>query len=82
MPQPYSIDRRAAVVAAARRDRTSLPRVALEFGVSVSTVRRWLEWDERQKLRERNKQLDQENEIWRGAIGLAARELPLTWRAP
>jgi transposase len=92
MPKAFPIEFRRDVVAVARKGEAPLSQVAKDFGISESCLHRWLkladiddgvrpgvtssESAELRELRERNKALEQENEILRRAAAFFAREMP------
>ena len=92
VPKPYPEEFRRDVVAVAREHEAQLAQIAMDFGISEGTqtnrlklaevedgVRPGLKRADDAELRElknRNRLLEQENEILRRAAAFFARELP------
>ena len=91
MPRAFPKEFRDDVVAVARRGEASIARIAKDFGVSESCLQRWLkladveegrrpgvtqqESAELRELRNRNRLLEQENEVLRRAAAYLARDV-------
>jgi len=91
MPKAFPLEFRRDVVAVARKGEAPLSQVAKDFGISESCLHRWLkladiddgvrpgvtssESAELRELRQRNRTLEQENEILRRAAAFFAREI-------
>jgi transposase-like protein len=93
VPKPFPREFREDVVRVARSGDASVAQVAKDFGISESCLHRWLALDdvdqgkragvgstesaELRELRERNKLLEQENEVLRRAAAyLSQANLP------
>jgi transposase-like protein len=90
VPKPFPKEFRDDVVRVARSSDASVAQVAKDFGISESCLHRWLALDdvelgkrpgvtasESAELRERNKLLEQENEVLRRAAAyLSQANLP------
>ena len=90
MPKKFPVEFQRDVVAVARRGGASRAEVAADFGISESTLKRWLaqadvddgikdglttaEQNELVQLRRRNRRLEMENEILRRAAAYFAAE--------
>lgn len=90
MPKPYPAEFRNDVIAVARQG-GSIAQIAKDFGITESSLRRWLAADdvengtkpgvtkaesaELRELKRRNRQLEQENEILRRAASYFAKEI-------
>src|SRR5258705_13288792 len=91
MPKAFPLEFRRDVVAVARKGDAPLSQIAKDFGISESSLHRWLkladvedggrpgvtssEAAELRELKKRNKTLEQENEILRRAAAYFAREI-------
>ncbi len=91
MPTPFPEEFRRDVIAVARKGDATIEQVAKDFGVSASTLHRWLKIADDQdttqpggaqgdsaelkELRKRNRLLEQENEILRRAAAYLARDI-------
>jgi transposase-like protein len=90
MPKRFPVEFRRDVVAVARRGGLTQAEIAADFGISETTLKRWLyqanvddgvrdglssaEQSELVQLRRRNRRLEQENEILRRAAAFFAAE--------
>jgi transposase len=90
MAKHYPPEFRADVVAVARRSEIPVRQLAADFGVSESTLHRWMrqaqvdagaregatsqDLDELRELRKRARRLEQENEILRRAAAYFAKD--------
>lgn len=90
MPKAFPLEFRRDVVAVARQRQEPLARIAKDFGISESSLQRWLqradiedgvrpgvtssESAELRELKRRNRLLEQETEILRRAAAFFARE--------
>ena len=90
MPKKFPPVFRRNVVAVARRGDLRIPEVAVDFGISEESVRRWMrraeiddgikdglttaEQDEVVRLRRANRRLEMENEILRRAAAYFAKD--------
>ena len=90
MPKKFPVEFQRDVVAVARRRGVSRAEIAADFGVSESTLKRWVaqadiddgvkdgltstEQNELVQLRRRNRRLEMENEILRKAAAYFAAE--------
>lgn len=90
MPKKFPVEFQRDVVAVARRRAAPRAEIAADFGISESTLKRWLaqadiddgvkdgltstEQNELVQLRRRNRRLEQENEILRRAAAYFAAE--------
>ena len=90
MPKKFPVEFQRDVVAVARRGGLTRAEIAADFGVSESTLKRWVaqadiddgvrdglttsEQNELVQLRRRNRRLEQENEILRRAAAYFAAE--------
>jgi transposase len=90
MPKKFPVEFQRDVVAVARRGGVSRAEVAADFGISESTLKRWLaqadvddgikdglttaEQNELVQLRRKNRRLEMENEILRRAAAYFAAE--------
>ena len=90
MPKKFPAEFKRDVVAIARRGQLSQAEIAADFGISETTLRRWLkqadiddgksdgvtraEQDELVRLRRRARILEQENEILRRAAAYFAKD--------
>ena len=90
MPKKFPAEFKRDVVAVARRGELTQAEIASDFGVSETTLRRWLkqadvddgvvdgqtsaEQDELVQLRRRARRLQQENEILRRAAAYFAKD--------
>ncbi len=88
MPKPFPEEFRRDVIAVARKGDATIEQVAKDFGISASTLHRWLkiaddqdstqsggaqgDSPELKELRKRNRLLEQENEILRKAAAYLA----------
>ncbi|MFC9336453.1 IS3 family transposase [Arthrobacter sp. NPDC057009] len=91
MPTPYGAEFRQDVIDVARKGEASLAQIAKDFGLSVTTLKRWIaiaerkesgtaaavgaELGEMRELKKRNRLLEQENEILRRAAAYLARDI-------
>jgi transposase-like protein len=91
MPKRFPVEFKRDVVAVARRGGLSRAEIAADFGISPTTLKRWVaqadvddgvrdglttsEQNELVALRRRNRRLEQENEILRRAAAYFAREI-------
>lgn len=91
MPRPYPEEFRRDVVAVARKGEIPLTQIAKDFGISQSCVKNWVKQadiagghrpgatrDESAELREARKrirQLEQEAEVMRRAVGYLSRDI-------
>jgi transposase len=81
-PKAYGAEFRQDVIDVARKGEAPLAQIAMDFGLSVTTLKRWIAIAERKEtgagpaaaesremreLRKRNRLLEQENEILRRA---------------
>ena len=90
MPKKFPVEFQRDVVAVARRRSVPRAEIAADFGISESTLKRWVaqadiddgvkdgltssEQSELVQLRRRNRRLEQENEILRRAAAYFAAE--------
>ena len=90
MPKKFPVEFQRDVVAVARRRAVPRSEIAADFGISESTLKRWIaqadvddgvkdgltstEQNELVQLRRRNRRLEQENEILRKAAAYFAAE--------
>jgi transposase-like protein len=90
MPKRFPVEFKRDVVAVARRGGLSRAEIAADFGISPTTLKRWVaqadvddgvrdgltssEQNELVALRRRNRRLEQENEILRRAAAFFAAE--------
>lgn len=90
MPHKYPPEFKRDVVAVARRGQASKEQIASDFGISTSTLKRWMvqadiddgvtdgvssaEQQELVELRRRTRLLEQENEILRRAAAYFAKD--------
>lgn len=90
MPRKYPEEFKRDVVAVMRQSRDTMTQIAHDFGVSVTTLKRWknqadiddgivdgqtsAEQDELVQLRRDNRKLAQENEILRRAAAYFAKD--------
>jgi transposase-like protein len=90
MPKKFPLEFKRDVVAVARRRGASRAEIAADFGISESTLKRWVaqadvddgvkdgltssEQNELVQLRRRNRRLEMENEILRRAAAYFAAE--------
>jgi len=90
VPKKFPVEFQRDVVAVARRGGLTRAEIAADFGVSESTLKRWVaqadiddgvrdglttsEQNELVQLRRRNRRLEQENEILRRAAAYFAAE--------
>ena len=87
MPTAYGAEFRQDVIDVARKGEAPMAQIAKDFGLSVTTLKRWMAIAERKDagsrpvtsesaevrdLRKRNRLLEQENEILRRAAAYAA----------
>ncbi|MUU69725.1 IS3 family transposase [Pseudarthrobacter sp. GA104] len=90
MPTPYGAEFRQDVIDVARKGEAPLAQIAKDFGLSVTTLKRWIAIAERKdsgagpaaaesaemrELKKRNRLLEQENEILRRAAAYLARDI-------
>ena len=88
MPTAYGAEFRQDVIDVARKGEAPLAQIAKDFGLSVTTLKRWIAIAERKdsgagpaaaesaemrELKKRNRLLEQENEILRRATACFAR---------
>ena len=90
MPKRFPVEFKRDVVAVARRGGLTRAEIAVDFGISPTTLKRWLHQadvddgvkdglsgavqSELVQLRRRNRRLEQENEILRRAAAFFAAE--------
>ncbi|MFW0775263.1 IS3 family transposase [Paenarthrobacter nitroguajacolicus] len=90
MPTAYGAEFRQDVIDVARKGEAPLAQIAKDFGLSVTTLKRWIAIAERKEsgagpaggdsaemreLKKRNRLLEQENEILRRAAAYLARDI-------
>ncbi len=89
MPTAYGAEFRQDVIDVARKGGAPLAQIAKDFGLSVTTLKRWIAIAERKEsgtgpaadsaemreLKKRNRLLEQENEILRRAAAYLARDI-------
>jgi transposase len=91
VPTPYGAEFRQDVIDVARKGEAPLAQIAKDFGLSVTTLKRWIAIAERKEsgtagtvgaesaemreLKKRNRLLEQENEILRRAAAYLARDI-------
>ncbi|WP_204814883.1 IS3 family transposase [Paenarthrobacter ilicis] len=90
MPTAYGAEFRQDVIDVARKGEAPLAQIAKDFGLSVTTLKRWIaiadrkesgagpaatESAEMRELKKRNRLLEQENEILRRAAAYLARDI-------
>jgi transposase len=89
MPRAYGAEFRQDVIDVARKGEAPLAQIAKDFGLSVTTLKRWIAIAERKEtgagpaaesaemreLKKRNRLLEQENEILRRAAAYLARDI-------
>jgi len=90
MPTAYGAEFRQDVIDVARKGEAPLAQIAKDFGLSVTTLKRWIaiaerkesrtgpaaaETAEMRELKKRNRLLEQENEILRRAAAYLARDI-------
>ena len=90
MPTAYGAEFRHDVIGVARKGEAPLAQIAKDFGLSVTTLKRWIAIAERKEtgagpapaesaemreLKKRNRLLEQENEILRRAAAYLARDI-------
>ncbi|MEO5316931.1 IS3 family transposase [Pseudarthrobacter sp. AG30] len=90
MPTAYGAEFRQDVIDVARKGEAPLTQIAKDFGLSVTTLKRWIAIAERKEtgagpaaaesaemreLKKRNRLLEQENEILRRAAAYLARDI-------
>ena len=90
MPTAYGAEFRQDVIDVARNGEAPLSQIAKDFGLSVTTLKRWIaiadrkdagtgpapaESAEMRDLKKRNRLLEQENEILRRAAAYLARDI-------
>jgi transposase len=91
MPTAYGAEFRQDVIDVARKGEAPLAQIAKDFGLSVTTLKRWITIAERKEsgtagtvgadsaevreLKKRNRLLEQENEILRRAAAYLARDI-------
>nr|WP_306629194.1 IS3 family transposase [Arthrobacter ulcerisalmonis] len=90
MPTAYGAEFRQDVIDVARKGEAPLVQIAKDFGLSVTTLKRWIAIAERKEsgagpaaaesaemreLKKRNRLLEQENEILRRAAAYLARDI-------
>jgi transposase len=90
MPTAYGAEFRQDVIDVARKGEAPLAQIAKDFGLSVTTLKRWIAMAERKEsgagpaatesaemreLKKRNRLLEQENEILRRAAAYLARDI-------
>ncbi len=90
MPTAYGAEFRQDVIDVARKGEAPLAQIAKDFGLSVTTLKRWLAIADRKEtgvtwaaddsaemrdLRKRNRLLEQENEVLRRAAAYLARDI-------
>ncbi|RWW94095.1 MULTISPECIES: IS3 family transposase [Paenarthrobacter] len=90
MPTAYGAEFRQDVIDVARKGEATLAQIAKDFGLSVTTLKRWIAIAERKEsgagpaaaesvemreLKKRNRLLEQENEILRRAAAYLARDI-------
>lgn len=89
MPAAYGAEFRQDVIDVARKGEAPLTQIAKDFGLSVTTLKRWIaiaerkdgaapaaaESTEMRELKKRNRLLEQENEILRRAAAYLARDI-------
>jgi transposase len=89
MPTAYGAEFRQDVIDVARKGEAPLAQIAKDFGLSVTTLKRWIAIAERKdsgatpaaesaemrELKKRNRLLEQENEILRRAAANLARDI-------
>ena len=92
MPTAYGVEFRQDVIDVARKGEAPLAQIAKDFGLSVTTLKRWIaiadrkeagagpapaESAEMRELKKRNRLLEQENEVLRRAAAyLSQSNLP------
>ena len=90
MPTAYGAEFRHDVIVVARKGEAPLAQIAKDFGLSFTTLKRWIAIAERKEtgaspatadsaeireLKKRNRLLEQENEILRRAAAYLARDI-------
>lgn len=89
MPTAYGAEFRQDVIDVARKGEAPLAQIAKDFGLSITTLKRWIAIAERKgsgaapaaesaevrELKKRNRLLEQENEILRRAAAYLARDI-------
>ena len=89
MPTAYGAEFRQDVIDVARKGEAPLAQIAKDFGLSVTTLKRWVAIAERKgtgavpaaesaemrELKKRNRLLEKENEILRRAAAYLARDI-------
>lgn len=91
MPTAYGAEFRQDVIDVARKGEAPLAQIAKDFGLSVTTLKRWIAIAERKEsgtagtrvaesaemreLKKRNRLLEQENEILRRAAAYLAKDI-------
>ncbi len=90
MPTAYGAEFRQDVIDIARKGEAPLARIAKDFGISPTTLKRWIQMAERgepgsgpapvesaemRELRKRNRLLEQENVVLRRAAAYLARDI-------
>lgn len=91
MPTPYGAEFRQDVIDVARKGEAPLAQIAKDFGLSITTLKRWITIAERKEsgtiatagaesaemreLKKRNRLLEQENEVLRRAAAYLARDI-------
>jgi transposase len=90
MPTAYGAEFRQDVIDVARKGEAPLAQIAKDFGLSVTTLKRWIAIAERKdcgagpaaaesvemrELKKRNRLLEQENEILRRAAAYLVRDI-------
>ena len=90
MPTAYGAEFRQDVIDVARKGEAPLAQIAKDFGLSVTTLKRWLaiadrkdtgitraadDSTEMRDLKKRNRLLEQENEVLRRAAAYLARDI-------